>query len=71
MVVALNPTKPILWLWDHSRLLGLPIIATIGLMAVTHQVGITKRQAGILFAPSLIAALLFGIFAANARSSKS
>jgi hypothetical protein len=63
IVVALDPSKPIVWLWDYldafSRLLGVPIIATIGLMRVTHQVRLTKRQESLLFAVSLIAALLF------------
>ena len=63
IVVALDPWKPIAWLWDYfdtfSRLLGVPIIATIGLMRVTHQVRLTKRQESLLFAVSFIAALLF------------
>jgi len=63
IVVALDPAKPIVWLWDYfdafSRLLGVPLIATVGLMAVTHQVRLSKWQEVILFTASLIAALLF------------
>jgi len=64
--VALNPWKPITWLWDYfdafSRLLGVPIIATIGLMRATHHMRLTKRQESLLFAVSLLAALFFFTF---------
>ena len=66
ILVALTPWKPIAWLWDYfdafSRLLGVPIIATLGLMAATHQVHLTQRQGSLLFTASLIAALLFFAF---------
>jgi|ERR1700683_3151035 len=66
IVVALDPWRPIAWLWDYfdafSRLLGVPIIATMGLMRVTHQVRLSKEQESLMFAVSLVAALLFFTF---------
>src|SRR6266446_3669216 len=63
IVVALDQYTPVTWLWDYldafSRLLGVPIIATLGIMRVTHQVRLTKRQESLLFAVSLVAAELF------------
>lgn len=63
IVVALDQYTPVTWVWDYldafSRLLGVPIIATLGILRITHQVRLTKRQEGILFAVSLIAAELF------------